>query len=115
MGSHSGDDAIILTENDSHFCIDITSTKDGKFITVNSNSRTSSEEGTTVSVLLYVCVNVNSEGIFCFYIFCSFSCHDAGLHHKCNQSTTWAAKVLQTCLWSPVLSGTSLWHFLRPY
>jgi hypothetical protein len=29
----------------SSFCVDITSTKDGKFITVNSNSRTSSEEG----------------------------------------------------------------------
>lgn len=46
LGSHSGDDAVILTENDSRFCLDITSTKDGKFITVNSNSRTSSEEGT---------------------------------------------------------------------
>ncbi|XP_047971308.1 dipeptidyl aminopeptidase BI [Salvia hispanica] len=43
LGSHSGDDAVILTENDSCFCLDIASTKDGKFITVNSNSRTSSE------------------------------------------------------------------------
>ncbi|XP_022632440.1 uncharacterized protein LOC106779835 isoform X1 [Vigna radiata var. radiata] len=33
----------VFTENDSSFCVDITSTKDGKFITVNSNSRTSSE------------------------------------------------------------------------
>ena len=35
----------MYTEKDSRFCVDITSTKDGKFITVNSNSRTSSEEG----------------------------------------------------------------------
>ncbi|KAL1569852.1 dipeptidyl aminopeptidase BI [Salvia divinorum] len=48
LGSHSGDDAVILTENDSRFCLDIASTKDGKFITVNSNSRTSSEERTIV-------------------------------------------------------------------
>lgn len=39
----------IFTETDSSFCVDITSTKDGKFITVNSNSRTSSEEG------IYLC------------------------------------------------------------
>ncbi|XP_059655634.1 uncharacterized protein LOC132302731 [Cornus florida] len=45
MGSNSVDDVPIFTENDSSFCLDITSTKDGKFITVNSNSRTSSEEG----------------------------------------------------------------------
>ncbi|KAK9676062.1 hypothetical protein RND81_11G051300 [Saponaria officinalis] len=36
-------DKVIFTEDDSRFCVDITSTKDGKFITVNSNSRTSSE------------------------------------------------------------------------
>lgn len=36
----------MFVENDPNFCVDITSTKDGKFITVNSNSRTSSEEGT---------------------------------------------------------------------
>lgn len=46
LGSISMDDVTIFTENDSNFCVDITSTKDGKFITVNSNSRTSSEEGT---------------------------------------------------------------------
>ncbi|CAA0825569.1 Prolyl oligopeptidase family protein [Striga hermonthica] len=46
LGSQSEDDAIIFTEEDSRFCVDITSTKDGKFITVNSNSWTSSEEGT---------------------------------------------------------------------
>lgn len=62
LGSHSGDDIIIHTENDSRFCLDITS-----------------------------------------------------LHYKCNQSTCWAAKVLPTSLWSSVLSGTSLWPFLRSY
>lgn len=36
----------MFVENDPNYCVDITSTKDGKFITVNSNSRTSSEEGT---------------------------------------------------------------------
>lgn len=34
---------LVFTEDDSRFCVDITCTKDGKFITVNSNSRTSSE------------------------------------------------------------------------
>ncbi|XP_038692383.1 dipeptidyl aminopeptidase BI [Tripterygium wilfordii] len=33
----------VFVEDDSRFCVDITNTKDGKFITVNSNSRTSSE------------------------------------------------------------------------
>lgn len=46
LGSESGYDEIIFTENDSRFCLDIASTRDGKYITVNSNSRTSSEEGT---------------------------------------------------------------------
>ncbi|GMH01817.1 hypothetical protein Nepgr_003656 [Nepenthes gracilis] len=36
-------DSIIFTEDDPNFCVDITCTKDGKFITVNSNSRNSSE------------------------------------------------------------------------
>lgn len=49
LGSDSTDDAPIFTEGDSGFCVDITSTKDGKFITVNSNSRTSSEEGLLTS------------------------------------------------------------------
>ncbi|XP_052198728.1 uncharacterized protein LOC127805924 isoform X1 [Diospyros lotus] len=43
LGSDSMVADPIFTENDSRFCVDITSTKDGKFITVNSNSRTSSE------------------------------------------------------------------------
>ncbi|KAH9707826.1 prolyl oligopeptidase family protein [Citrus sinensis] len=47
LGSDSTDDAPIFTEGDSGFCVDITSTKDGKFITVNSNSRASSEEDAT--------------------------------------------------------------------
>lgn len=41
-------DVPVFTESDSSFCVDITGTKDGKFITVNSNSRTSSEEGTYI-------------------------------------------------------------------
>ncbi|WOK92033.1 hypothetical protein Cni_G00724 [Canna indica] len=38
-------DNLLFTEKDMSCCVDITSTKDGKFITINSNSRTSSEEG----------------------------------------------------------------------
>lgn len=46
-------------EKDSSFCVDITSTKDGKFVTVNSNLRTSSEEGTYLSPMIYVlCLEV---------------------------------------------------------
>lgn len=45
LGYDHEDDLAVFTENNSSFCVDITSTKDGKFITVNSNSRTSSEEG----------------------------------------------------------------------
>lgn len=44
LGSDGADD-LLFTENDASCCVDITSTKDGKFITINSNSRTSSEEG----------------------------------------------------------------------
>lgn len=44
LGSDEIDDITIFTESDSNFCVDLTSTKDGKFITVNSNARTSSEE-----------------------------------------------------------------------
>ncbi|XP_068462480.1 uncharacterized protein [Phaseolus vulgaris] len=43
LGYDHVDDFPVFVENDSSFCVDITSTKDGKFITVNSNSRTSSE------------------------------------------------------------------------
>jgi protease II len=38
-------DFLVFTENDVNCCVDITSTKDFKYITVNSNTRTSSEEG----------------------------------------------------------------------
>ncbi|URE22107.1 BSD [Musa troglodytarum] len=40
------EDHLLFTEKDMSCCMDITSTKDGKFITINSNSRTSSEEDT---------------------------------------------------------------------
>ncbi|XP_050223257.1 uncharacterized protein LOC126673230 [Mercurialis annua] len=43
LGSDEIDHVTVFTESDLSFCVDITSTKDGKFITVNSNSRTSSE------------------------------------------------------------------------
>lgn len=36
---------MVFTERDSKYCVDITGTKDGKFITLNSSSRNSSEEG----------------------------------------------------------------------
>lgn len=50
LESDNMDSFPVFTESDSSFCVDITSTKDGKFITVNSNSRISSEEG---NLLLY--------------------------------------------------------------
>ncbi|XP_039059867.1 protease 2 [Hibiscus syriacus] len=43
LGVGNTDDTLVFTENDSSYCVDLTSTKDGKFITVNSNSRSSSE------------------------------------------------------------------------
>ncbi|XP_016202941.1 uncharacterized protein LOC107643729 isoform X2 [Arachis ipaensis] len=43
LGCGPSNDLPVFTESDPSFCVDITSTKDGKFITVNSNSRTSSE------------------------------------------------------------------------
>ncbi|XP_075483481.1 uncharacterized protein LOC142523653 [Primulina tabacum] len=43
LGLDFVDDNIIYTENDSRFCVDLANTKNGKFITLNSNSRTSSE------------------------------------------------------------------------
>ncbi|XP_060958677.1 uncharacterized protein LOC115701132 [Cannabis sativa] len=43
LHSSNTDGIPVFTESNSSFCVDITSTKDGKFITVNSNSRTSSE------------------------------------------------------------------------
>ncbi|KAK8470713.1 hypothetical protein PHAVU_003G037801 [Phaseolus vulgaris] len=52
LGYDHVDDFPVFVENDSSFCVDITSTKDGKFITVNSNSRTSSEEGICLSYFM---------------------------------------------------------------
>ncbi|KAL6573596.1 hypothetical protein OROHE_002055 [Orobanche hederae] len=45
LGSHSGDDAIIFAENDPRFCVDITSTKDGEFVTVYVISATNPKSG----------------------------------------------------------------------
>ncbi|XP_078431787.1 prolyl oligopeptidase family protein [Wolffia australiana] len=42
LGSR-GDDEMLFTENDTMCCVDIACTKDGKYITINSNTRTSSE------------------------------------------------------------------------
>lgn len=44
LGSNMEDD-LLFTENNLSCSVDITSTKDGRFITINSNSRASSEEG----------------------------------------------------------------------
>lgn len=52
------DDALVFTESDSSFCVDITNTKDGKFITVNSNSRTSSEEGICLVHFTFILDNI---------------------------------------------------------
>lgn len=60
LGSDSLVDVQVFTEDDSSYCVDITSTKDGKFITVNSNSRTSSEEGTCPYNFLFLCMSQNS-------------------------------------------------------
>ncbi|XP_071706770.1 uncharacterized protein [Rutidosis leptorrhynchoides] len=54
LGSNPVSDVIVYTEKDSSFCVDVTSTKDGKFISVNSNSRTSSEEGTNLHHIIHI-------------------------------------------------------------
>lgn len=54
LGSKKKDN-LIFEEHDPGCCVDITSTKDGKFITINSNSRSSSEEG---------CILVSIQCIF---------------------------------------------------
>ncbi|XP_048136248.1 dipeptidyl aminopeptidase BI isoform X1 [Rhodamnia argentea] len=43
LRSSNLENAVIFTERDSKYCVDITGTKDGKFITLNSSSRNSSE------------------------------------------------------------------------
>lgn len=60
LGSDSLVDVQVFTEDDSSYCVDITSTKDDKFITVNSNSRTSSEEGTCPYNFLFLRMSQNS-------------------------------------------------------
>lgn len=52
VDSDTADALPVFTETDPNFCVDITSTKDCKFITINSNSRTTSEEG-YFSIFLY--------------------------------------------------------------
>ncbi|CAI9096405.1 OLC1v1032549C1 [Oldenlandia corymbosa var. corymbosa] len=63
IGSDSMNDIHLFEESDSRFCVDITSTKDGKYITVNSNSRTSSEEKLPYSLFfgVYVINAVNPQ------------------------------------------------------
>lgn len=60
LGSDSVVDVQVFTEDDSSYCVDISSTKDGKFITVNSNSRTSSEEGTCLYNFIFRLTSQNS-------------------------------------------------------
>ncbi|VYS50462.1 unnamed protein product [Arabidopsis thaliana] len=57
--SDGRDDAVVFTERDSSFCVDITTTKDGKFVTINSNSRTSSEEFTSFNCIFVYIVNAD--------------------------------------------------------
>ena len=52
LASNEADD-LLFTENEMSCCVDITNTKDGKFITINSNSRASSEEGHFSQSLLF--------------------------------------------------------------
>lgn len=56
------DNIPIFAENNSSFCLDITNTKDGKFITVNSNSRTSSEEGISLTNSFF-----SFQNLFCIF------------------------------------------------
>ncbi|KAK2635984.1 hypothetical protein Ddye_030776 [Dipteronia dyeriana] len=104
LGSDNTDDVLVFTEGDSSFCVDITGTKDGKFITVNSNSRTSSEEGIFVFFLSfeYVCIRY-----FLFVMF-TFIAFIAGLCDRCRQPISWLAKNTKACFWSTIFFGTSL-------
>ncbi|KAG8057115.1 hypothetical protein GUJ93_ZPchr0002g25142 [Zizania palustris] len=58
------DDAcfLVFMENDINCCVDITSTKDFKYITVNSNTRTSSEEGVCAGV--WSCIETGTGGYY---------------------------------------------------
>ncbi|GAA0139791.1 serine protease [Lithospermum erythrorhizon] len=69
----SVDGTSLFIENDPSFCVDITSTKDGKFITVNSNSRTSSEEGTCLSnCFALLLISRNKQNKLLMLVFSSY-------------------------------------------
>ncbi|KAH7688997.1 Peptidase S9A prolyl oligopeptidase protein [Dioscorea alata] len=61
LGADVADD-LLFTEIDLGCCVDITSTKDGKFNTINSNSRASSEEEHHYG-FFYILTNAPSENI----------------------------------------------------
>lgn len=113
LGCPDMDDVPVFTESDSSFCVDITSTKDGKFITVNSNSRTSSEEGTYI----YKCFPLSSIYIESILIKwdSSFVAFMTGLCNRCCQSIRWLAPNSWACLWHTVFFGASLWFLLYSY
>lgn len=73
------DSVPLFVESDSRFCVDITSTKDGKFITVNSNSRTSSEEGAYFTFPLFLSIAFGQT--FCLYV---LHLGHPGLCHRCS-------------------------------
>ncbi|KAM0900422.1 hypothetical protein ACQ4PT_020673 [Festuca glaucescens] len=54
-------DFLVFTENDVNCCVDITSTKNFKYITVNSNTRTSSEEDIETSAEGYYLARCRAE------------------------------------------------------
>lgn len=81
--TNNSDGMNVFTESDSGFCVDITATKDGQFITVNSNSRTSSEEGITCSSF-----SLDFGRHFVAYAkLISFFKNCAGLLDRCKETT----------------------------
>jgi hypothetical protein len=80
-------DLPVFTESDSSFCVDITSTKDGKFITVNSNSRTSSEERTYMSSIMIYTKNFFSSDMFILMLI-------TGLCYRFCQPNGWFTKTM---------------------
>ncbi|KAK7275035.1 hypothetical protein RIF29_16141 [Crotalaria pallida] len=88
LGSDHVNDLPVFTESDSSFCVDITSTKDGKFITVNSNSRTSSEEGTYISTFANFIMRLFFSSNMLILM------HIAGLCNRFGQSNGWLTKNL---------------------
>jgi protease II len=77
----------VFTESDSSFCVDITSTKDGKFITVNSNSRTSSEERPYMSSIMIHTKKLFSSDMFILMLI-------TGLCYRFRQSNGWFTKTM---------------------